>query len=279
MHTAKGQLKVRRFASWSSSFPFNGSAIRLHEMAWIEAGADFRSDWSAGMDRVLFVYILSGSGRLDYLGDSIALTAGQSLLVDLKPGYSAYSDSGDWSFLWIQMSGALANSLLAYIQQDRRGYIFQTSAEVLPICERIYTLAAPGGWSQYADIEIAYSLYHLLGILHSAPARSRQVEAALRCIQAHYMEPLPIEALAKECGMSPYHFIRRFKEELGIPPHTYINLFRVNKAKALLLESEQSIAFISAAVGFEDPSYFARLFKKLTGYLPREFRQFSGRIT
>lgn len=71
----------------------------------------------------------------------------------------------------------------------------------------------------------------------------------------------------------------RFKEEVGITPHAYINEYRIKMAQEILVRDPSSIAAVAVAVGFEDASYFAEQFKKLTNYYPSEYRKlFNKRI-
>ncbi|HHV12173.1 MAG TPA: helix-turn-helix transcriptional regulator [Clostridiales bacterium] len=116
-------------------------------------------------------------------------------------------------------------------------------------------------------------LYRLMGVLHNIRCTDQRLELALIHIHKHYMEKLRIEQLAKISCMSKYYFIRRFQEDAGMTPHEYINEFRIKMAQELLVRDDATISSVAHAVGFEDRSYFAELFKKLTGYLPREYRK------
>ncbi len=276
METAiTGVRQSARLASWSSVFPYDSAAIRLHEMAWIEAGPDFVCLQPASIERVLFVYCLSGSGEVLYKDKQLSMKMGDGLLIDLAPGYLARSCGTDWHFVWIQMSGALALQLLHYIHKDRGACVFECSRDLLPLCDKLYALAKDTGWSYPQDVEISCTLYHLLGILHSAPVSVRRTEAAVLYIQTHYMDDLCTEQLASLCNMSLFHFSRCFKAEMNVSPLVYVHLLRMQKAKEYLLNSDYSITHIANLVGFSDASYFARLFKQKTGYLPKDFRKFS----
>jgi AraC-like DNA-binding protein len=59
---------------------------------------------------------------------------------------------------------------------------------------------------------------------------------------------------------------------MGMPPTQYLNGYRVEKAQTLLKNTDRSITDIALAVGFDDASYFARIFKKQTGMTPREYK-------
>ena len=80
------------------------------------------------------------------------------------------------------------------------------------------------------------------------------------------------EKYAKICGISESGFYTYFKEWSGVSPKEYKNRFRINVAKSLLENSNLQISEIASRVGFDDPYYFSRLFKKTVGVSPRAFR-------
>ena len=90
-------------------------------------------------------------------------------------------------------------------------------------------------------------------------------------IRAHLDRDLKIVELASLVQMSPYYFIRLFKESTGKTPHQYILLSRIEKAKYLLKQNRLSIAAIATLVGFCDQSHFSRYFKRLVGVTPKQF--------
>ena len=80
------------------------------------------------------------------------------------------------------------------------------------------------------------------------------------------------EELAALVCMQPNYFIRRFKAVFGVPPTMYLARLRLYKAMELLISTDMSTEQIARRVGMEDPSYFARFFKKNSGVTPREYR-------
>lgn len=81
-----------------------------------------------------------------------------------------------------------------------------------------------------------------------------------------------LNELAAICDLSPHHFCRAFRAEIGLPPHRYQMVRRVERARELLRDTDLSIAAVGEAVGYDDPGYFSRLFKRETGFAPREMR-------
>ena len=70
--------------------------------------------------------------------------------------------------------------------------------------------------------------------------------------------------------MSPFHLVRSFKKELGLPPHVYLTQLRLQEAKHLLAQGD-SLAETAAAVGFYDQSALSRHFKKIYGVTPGRY--------
>jgi AraC family transcriptional regulator len=83
-------------------------------------------------------------------------------------------------------------------------------------------------------------------------------------------QDLKLDEIAAIAQLSLYHFIRLFKQSLGITPYQYILQHRIEKAKYLLTHSELNIAEIAAQTGFCDQSHFTRHFKRMTGVTPKQ---------
>jgi AraC family transcriptional regulator len=100
-----------------------------------------------------------------------------------------------------------------------------------------------------------------------------QVRKATALLEARMEEPIGLDRLAAETGLSPFHFARAFKRTTGLPPHRYQIMLRIERAKDLLANSHRSIADVAAAVGYTDQSQLARLFRKEVGMTPLAYRR------
>jgi AraC-like DNA-binding protein len=78
--------------------------------------------------------------------------------------------------------------------------------------------------------------------------------------------------LAAAVDLSPFHFARAFRSDMGIPPHRYLMSQRIERAKMMLVQSCLPVIEIAAAVGYEDPGHFAKVFRQMVGLAPRKFR-------
>ena len=107
--------------------------------------------------------------------------------------------------------------------------------------------------------------------------REKQSETAVtkakNYIQEHYGFDISLDDVSREVNISPYYFSKLFKEESGENFIEYLTRTRIEKAKELLREGNLSIKEISSLVGYADPNYFSRLFKKQTEMTPREYRE------
>lgn len=92
-------------------------------------------------------------------------------------------------------------------------------------------------------------------------------------IHEYLHQNLKLSELSAIAQLSPYHFLRLFKQKIGITPHQYILQCRIEQAKYLLQHSELSLAEIAVRVGFCDQSHLTRNFKRVVGVTPKQLLQ------
>ena len=93
-----------------------------------------------------------------------------------------------------------------------------------------------------------------------------------RFIDAHYGEDISMQDAAAALRYSDAYFCKLFKQCFKVNFSAYLNEYRVNKARQLILDPRLSLKDIGAAVGYSDANYFTRVFKRLTGQTPSEYR-------
>ncbi len=97
--------------------------------------------------------------------------------------------------------------------------------------------------------------------------------AVIDYIQANLEQPLTLQAMATVVGLSQYHFAHQFKQSMGVAPYHYVLQCRIERAKTLLRQSQQSISSIAQACGFKSASYFTRQFRQIVGTTPKRYRE------
>lgn len=97
------------------------------------------------------------------------------------------------------------------------------------------------------------------------------VATARDFIHAHHDQDISIRELAGAVGLSPYHFIRVFREQTGLTPHAYLTQVRVRQAQRLIASGETPVQS-AIGTGFFDQSHLTRHFKRITGITPGRYR-------
>ena len=118
---------------------------------------------------------------------------------------------------------------------------------------------------QYATVKVG-----LWGTRGSIPRpRLKQV---LDYVEAHLHQQTHLSELAQAASMSPFYFARLFKNSMGVSPHKYVTMRRIERSKEMLRRSDISIFEIGVSVGYLDPKHFRGVFRREVGVSPSEFR-------
>ncbi len=104
------------------------------------------------------------------------------------------------------------------------------------------------------------------------------IKKSIEFIRQNYNKKISLEEVASNVYLSSSYFSKVFKDEMKCNFNTYLNNVRIEKSKPLLLKKNINIVDISLLVGFEDQSYFTKVFKKVTGVSPGKFREYDGKI-
>ena len=99
------------------------------------------------------------------------------------------------------------------------------------------------------------------------------VERCLNYIHEHYARDFDIDELAGQVAVSPSYLFRLFKKKMNVTPMHYRNVVRIDKAKLLLADQRLTVDDVAERVGFEDPKYFARVFREMAGTTPSAYRK------
>lgn len=98
---------------------------------------------------------------------------------------------------------------------------------------------------------------------------------ALRFLQENYQDDYDLDKVAKVAGLSPYHFTRLFKEEVGETPKKYFTKIKITMTKEKLVDRSLSVSQAFSQCGLDYNSYYAKLFKEIVGVTPSQFRRLS----
>lgn len=123
-----------------------------------------------------------------------------------------------------------------------------------------------------SDDEIAAALHQSLFDQALPTHTGALVKRALAYLHQHYAQPLSRAEIARAIGVSGNYLSEIFGRELGLSPWEYLNRYRIKRAKDLLRQTDKSVTAIAFEVGFDDPAYFSRVFRKWVGTSPSQYR-------
>jgi AraC-like DNA-binding protein/ligand-binding sensor protein len=118
---------------------------------------------------------------------------------------------------------------------------------------------------------MAGQIFSFQGIRHGSALRKAE-----RYIWENYTRKISLQEIAEASGLSAPYFSTIFKDEMGENLSSYLNRLRVEKASRMLLETDQTLSEIAGACGFEDQSWFSKIFKSYTGMSPGRYRGQGG---
>lgn len=120
-----------------------------------------------------------------------------------------------------------------------------------------------------------FALYTSYSDKKRSPSTGKNIEklkSVIKYVELNYASPMTIAQMADLAGFSESHFMKYFKNTMGVPFTSYLNSYRLTMAGRLLLQSDDTILSIATEVGFDNLSYFNRAFKKQYGMTPSAYR-------
>ena len=229
------------------------------------------------------LYVLSGKAHFFFNGEERIVNAGRMVLIQprVEQRYDYYGEEKPEVY-WVHFTGSdVKNILRKYgIPMDdpifysgassTYTYLFKEMINELQTCK-----------TGFEELLTMYLKQIFLLVqrtrMEEKPSVStyiqEEIEYARRYFNEHYNEPISIQDYAESRNMSVCWFQRNFKQIVSHTPMQYLLMIRINNAVSLLETTDYGLSEISAIVGYEDPLYFSRLFRKIKGVSPRDYRK------
>ncbi len=222
--------------------------------------------------------ILSGSGVFTYDKGSVEVFPGDIIVVPVGSTYiSTWSGAPDVAYISAHFSfdfpGPFPRNSKLKIQKV-------TLPDFEEIKKSYITMYENFEQKKEAQLYALGEFFKILGkvypYLNFKPRKNidERINKAVEYIEYHYKEDFPIDVLSQLCSMSTSHFYACFKDSVGCSPVEYKHGICIRHAELMLLDdTKKSIEDISDTLGFGSAIYFRKIFKKITGKTPREYRK------
>lgn len=229
------------------------------------------------------LYIASGKAHFHFDGKEQIVTAGHMVLYRPKePQKYEYYDEDQTEVYWVHFTGGnVTNILRSYgLTDDKRVFycgsgleyqgIFRNMIYELQMCKENYAEMLE---MYLRQLFIMLQRYFLTTLKTGNTRIVEEMDKATVYFNEHYSEDISIDEYAENNHVSVSWFIRNFKHYTGQTPMQYILSKRIYNAEILLQDPTYNITEIACIVGYDNPLYFSRIFKKAKGLSPSEYRK------
>ena len=250
----------------------------------VQTGPVIETPHPEGRNDYQLLYIASGKGHFYFKGSKKATIVEKGHMVLFRPKEPQvyyYYAKDKTEVYWVHFTGWKVEQYLDSYELPKKENVFFTG--ISPDYPWIYNQIIRELQLQRANYDdvIKLILHHILLTINRYIKEGKQtknetisdIERAVHYFNENYNKPISIEQYAQEHLMSVNWFIHSFKEVMNTPPMQYIVSLRIAAAKGYLENSNKNINEIASIIGYDNPLYFSRLFKKHTGMTPTEYKK------
>ena len=235
--------------------------------------------WGPGVrDHYLLHYIVSGRGVYQTEDRTFVLSPGDAFLAGPEtPIYYQADHDAPWEYYWVGFSGPSARLLLDQTPFSRRTPVLHIAAGER-LRQGLLDIYKARGNDYASSVRMAGYLQAALGLLILPSLRTGQealsdyARQGALYLRQNYSRSIGVEDLARQTGISRSYLFRAFQAEFQCSPSVYLTRYRMQRACQLLRHSQLSVSAVAASVGYEDPFYFSRAFKRELGVSPSAYR-------
>lgn len=233
---------------------------------------------------MVFQYTLHGEGEIEIDGKVTRLKPGMAFFVDIPSDHRYYfpDDSESWEFIYITLFGEEIERNYKEMV-EAHGHIFHLEEKAKPI-QQIVNLYSKVVHNQiktaFESSSYAYSFMMQLQQYmndHLAQVKSlvhpESVTRGVQYIHHHYNDPITLDDIVEEAGISKYYFSRQSKDSLDTTPMTYLTKIRMEKSMEFLSEDKMTVEEIAQQVGYANGNYFSKVFRSIIGISPGRYRE------
>lgn len=281
-YTFQGELENASRILYTPSAFAKENLVHLQEIGRLTATSPHTSRRS-GLGSCLFFLVEGGSGSLVYQGREYPLKTGDCVFINCRSPYAHTTGKDLWQLRWVHFYGPTMDGIHQKYCQ-RGGLPAFTPSDLGPYTALLEEVRAVAASSDHLkDMKICLALTSLLTLLMeeswqpegpaSPTAKGSDLAPVKEYLEEHFREKITLDQLAAKFYMNKYYLAHMFKQQYGVPVNQYLQQIKITQAKQLLRFSDFSMEKIAAESGLGDANYFSRVFKKVEGVTPGEYRR------
>ncbi|MBR5542649.1 MAG: helix-turn-helix transcriptional regulator [Oscillospiraceae bacterium] len=232
------------------------------------------------------IRVKSGSFAAIFNGDSYILNPGDVAFVGSGVIHGGIPDNAKYECIVFDLEAIIRNSPISSELSERfledfsnRTEVFQKNNYTATIISQIFdAMSSSESGSEWSALGLIFQLTGQLinnrdsVSLKQTTSQVEKLKGVLRFIRDNYGEVITLDKLASLAGMSPRYFCRAFSSMTGKTPIQYLNYYRIETAGEKLRRTNNSITEIALSCGFNDMSYFSKMFLRQKGISPSKYR-------
>lgn len=258
--------------------------LYIHSLGYFPNARYHYIDRPNGCSEFILIYCTKGKGWFESVGGKFELHENQFVILSSEtPHRYGSDDENPWSIYWIHFKG-YKSSMFSELMDKPCSISPNKNSRIedrIVLFEQIYKVlndSLADNALHYANLCLAYFLGTILYLnIYRNSNESHKYGTSLANLATHYMnenieKKLKLSDLAGYFGYSTSYFYRIFYKSIGYAPMEYFNYLKIQRACYYLINSSRQITEIALNLGFDDPYYFSRLFKKVMGVSPTKYK-------
>lgn len=238
-----------------------------------------------GCDYAMLIYCTEGKGWYRISGNTYKINKNQYIIIPPFTPYSFGADNKDpWTIYWLHFRGTVCHSFIPKqaVPQDLLPNEHSRFQDRFQLFEEIYNSFSMGYIKEYMTYSSICLYMFLASFIYleqyrylATPSHQEYPFSSrvIRYMQENIQQTLCLKQLSSYFKYSPSHFSMLFLKETGMSPINYFLRLKVQKACQYIELTNMKFNEIAAKVGFEEPAYFSRIFTRIMGMSPSEYRK------
>lgn len=235
----------------------------------------------SGSHQYILLYCVAGEGHIHINNDTHQLIPNSFFILPKNTAHRYYSNvNSPWTIYWVHFTGQNADHLYQRYLAGQPGQVrpIPLNQNAIEVFEQLYQVlenSFNGEALEIANMNLQYFINTLVYYPHIKKMVDDHdvVSEAIAHMKQHIAQHFTLEELAARQKLSVSQFTRSFKQKTGSTPIQYFNFLKVQNSCQYLYFTDKSIKEICVELGFDDQFYFTRLFSRLMGMSPTQYRK------